>query len=537
MRLPNFNVEIYKTLGESLIMKKHTIAVRGLTGALSVSALALGLSSGAQAASTLVDTTSLTLYSSDGKTSIGSPGSLTLPANSTVIYNPSNGGNNTSGITGMGGAAGPFAPSASVNITYSRHNLGSGNKIGSNHTIAVLASNSSTGDNAVVGTNQICVFCHTPHGFNTVASGPLWNKQVNSSSAYTVYNAGSNNSSTLDADAPVIGSVSLACLSCHDGTQAMDNMINAPGSGGMAQSYDATLTGTSTVGGGNSSGALYSSASGIVTTNAGVSQGYIWGNEVGGFAFMSQGGSGLAGVNGDSPASEGIDLGTDLSNDHPISVQYCGGGIPTNVTGASGASLSGTAISYGGAAAKVADGTCNDRLFNLPTVAIMGGQARFWIDTNIIPDQDAIDAHAANTGGQGANPITRDPDTLEVYVTDGTAAATTNPLSYAGLGSTSAVRAGSCGTGTNGDACGRGFVSYVSNGGQSGIDAGGVSQRIAGWGVRTKQDLTLYTNNPGVVNSPSVECASCHDPHTPNNGTFLRVSNNQSGLCLSCHVK
>ena len=37
-----------------------------------------------------------------------------------------------------------------------------------------------------------------------------------------------------------VGSVSLACLSCHDGAQAMDNLINAPGSGG----YDVTGGGT-----------------------------------------------------------------------------------------------------------------------------------------------------------------------------------------------------------------------------------------------------------------------------------------------------
>ncbi len=35
----------------------------------------------------------------------------------------------------------------------------------------------------------------------------------------------------------------------------------------------------------------------------------------------------------------------------------------------------------------------------------------------------------------------------------------------------------------------------------------------------------------------NVECVSCHDPHAPENGTFLRVNNTNSALCMSCHIK
>ena len=34
-----------------------------------------------------------------------------------------------------------------------------------------------------------------------------------------------------------------------------------------------------------------------------------------------------------------------------------------------------------------------------------------------------------------------------------------------------------------------------------------------------------------------VTCASCHEPHSPNNGSFLMVSNVGSSLCLDCHNK
>jgi predicted CXXCH cytochrome family protein len=513
-------------------MKNNMKLIRGLTGALSVSALTLGFAGVAHAA--LMNPTSGPASGVQGALhydgAIVDPSLLPGSNPSTVVYNSGFGGNGAgisgvgTGATTMGGAAGPFAPASSINITYSRHNLGSSNKIDSNHTFSVLASNNKGQDNAVVGTNQICVFCHTPHGFNTVQSGPMWNKQVSASTAYTVYNAGTNNSDTLDAAAPVIGSVSLACLSCHDGTQAMDNMINAPGSGGMAQIYDASLNASSGVGGNAGISPTASSVQGGANST-GISQGYIWGDSAGGFAFMSQGGSGYASSNGDNPAQEGIDIGTDLSNDHPISVQYCGGGITS--TGASAISTKG----------QIAEGTCNDRLFNLPTVQTLNGQSRFWVDTNVIPDQDAIDAGAASTGGSTANPITRDPETIEAYVTNGTGLASGNILAYSTTNIASAVAAGSCGTGAAGDNCGRGFIPLVKGAFNATTGVTTVaSNNVAGFGVRTKQDIILFTNNAGV-SGPSVECASCHDAHTPNNGTFLRVSNNGSGLCLSCHVK
>lgn len=39
------------------------------------------------------------------------------------------------------------------------------------------------------------------------------------------------------------------------------------------------------------------------------------------------------------------------------------------------------------------------------------------------------------------------------------------------------------------------------------------------------------------LNNGNVECSSCHDPHDTTNPLFLRVSNTDSGLCNSCHIK
>ena len=104
---------------------------------------------------------------------------------------------------------------ASAGIATTKHNLSTG---GINNPVHVTT-----------GTDEICVFCHTPHGSDISAPVPLWNKQL-PTSTYQTY--AQLNSSTIDGQILNVGSVSLACLSCHDGTQAMDNIINAPGSGG-----------------------------------------------------------------------------------------------------------------------------------------------------------------------------------------------------------------------------------------------------------------------------------------------------------------
>ncbi len=71
---------------------------------------------------------------------------------------------------------------------------------------------------------QICVYCHTPHNANTTVGVALWNRQ-SSTATYTMYS-----SPTIDMTiAGTPQGVSLACLSCHDGTLAFDALLNPPG--------------------------------------------------------------------------------------------------------------------------------------------------------------------------------------------------------------------------------------------------------------------------------------------------------------------
>lgn len=127
--------------------------------------------------------------------------------------------------------------------------------------------------------SQVCVFCHTPHG-STVGETPLWNRKVGAG-PYTTYN-----STSLDAIAiqggpiDIPGGSSKLCLSCHDGTLAIGNVnvLNGVGSATNPGSVAIAMAGTG--------------AGGVMPDGAGASTGFT------------------------------RHLGTDLTNDHPISLNY-----------------------------------------------------------------------------------------------------------------------------------------------------------------------------------------------------------------------
>jgi predicted CXXCH cytochrome family protein len=114
--------------------------------------------------------------------------------------------------------------------------------VGSRHDL------STTGGIANRSTNesQVCVFCHTPHQGST-STRPLWNKTL---SAVTTY--GTYSSTTLNATPTDIGGstgISNLCMSCHDGTVAVNNLSNP------------STTGTPTMGTGTELNAQFQIAS------------------------------------------------------------------------------------------------------------------------------------------------------------------------------------------------------------------------------------------------------------------------------------
>lgn len=68
-------------------------------------------------------------------------------------------------------------------------------------------------------TTEICIVCHTPHNANTtVLNAPLWNHSLSNVASYTLYSSATMNATVGQPD----GSSKL-CLSCHDGTVALEN--------------------------------------------------------------------------------------------------------------------------------------------------------------------------------------------------------------------------------------------------------------------------------------------------------------------------
>ncbi len=187
-----------------------------------------------------------------------------------------------------------------------------------------LSSTTVTNNRTTGAGGEICVFCHTPHGADVSTAGaPLWNKRfTTTATAFTPYVATTTLDGAFATDGTGTGGflsgASLACLSCHDGTQAIDNLLNAPGSGGM----DST--------GGNSDG-----------------RAFVWntGNN--------------SNLNANGYLVSNANLGKDLSNDHPIGIRYCGGGPVVSAPGTA----------------------CADPDFISPTNGLIGTQTQFWVNT------------------------------------------------------------------------------------------------------------------------------------------------------------
>ncbi len=138
------------------------------------------------------------------------------------------------------------------NVANTKHNLST--SAGPSRTYYLTAG--TNGD-------QVCVFCHTPHSGDQT-KGPLWNRNY-TNGAFNMYSSTTINM-TMETQ-PV--TVSLACLSCHDGTTGFDALLNFPGSG---------------------------------STNPGD---WTWNNS-----------------KNRIQSSSTSYMGTDLSNDHPISITY-----------------------------------------------------------------------------------------------------------------------------------------------------------------------------------------------------------------------
>lgn len=70
--------------------------------------------------------------------------------------------------------------------------------------------------------NKMCAVCHATHQASTVPGAPLWSHESTAVAGYTLYS-----SATFDSHGGTTitdpGASSKLCLSCHDGTVALEN--------------------------------------------------------------------------------------------------------------------------------------------------------------------------------------------------------------------------------------------------------------------------------------------------------------------------
>lgn len=84
--------------------------------------------------------------------------------------------------------------------------------VGTRHDLSSVATHNGLRSDS----NQICIFCHTPH--NAVVNKLLWNRQIPTTtySFFTSTNLGTAMATVLKGSALNSNSSSVLCLSCHD---------------------------------------------------------------------------------------------------------------------------------------------------------------------------------------------------------------------------------------------------------------------------------------------------------------------------------
>jgi len=154
---------------------------------------------------------------------------------------------------------------------------------------AITGSGHDLSSEAWNTTGEICIVCHTPHNAVAVTGAPLWNHST-STATYTMYSSSSMHGTV--ASSPTANSSKL-CMSCHDGTVALDAF------GGASGNAANKMTGSR-------------------------------------------------------------NLGSDLSNDHPISVTWAGTAAGLNDSSTTVTSLSGTINQTMLKSGKVECASCHD---------------------------------------------------------------------------------------------------------------------------------------------------------------------------------
>ena len=158
---------------------------------------------------------------------------------------------------------------------------------------------------------EVCVYCHTPHGANRTVTAPLWNRTMRNNT-YQTYDLLGTASRTQPVTTPGINS--LTCLSCHDGTTAVDSIINMPGAGRFNQNQE-TVENTDFL-----NNEWNNRRGPDATVHARLAPGECLACHAAGVGIIGAGATDFT----------AFVIGTDLRNDHPVGIRYPDAGAGTD---------------------------------------------------------------------------------------------------------------------------------------------------------------------------------------------------------------
>jgi predicted CXXCH cytochrome family protein len=287
---------------------------------------------------------------------------------------------------------------------------------------------------------QICIFCHTPH--NSSPAAPLWNRADPGGNAYTPYT-----SSTTKSLPGQPNGASLLCLSCHDGTIALGNVLS--------RTVPITMAGTS---------------------------------------FM--------------PPSSPSYIGTDLSDDHPVSIAYNDALVAARGELASPASL------VGGRVKLDVNGylqctSCHDPHANpYGKFLVMANQAGALCIACHVKSDWAQASHATSAATWNGSPPTPWPHTSGTTVAANACENCHRP--HTAGGPSFLLNYGVNSGGTEEDNC------YTCHNGNV------ATKNVQGEFVKYSHhpvEMSSGTHDPtesAIVQDRHVECVDCHNPHASN---------------------
>ena len=186
-----------------------------------------------------------------------------------------------------------------TDVRYTVHNLSNTDNI----NLGITRDGRNFAASSSGQADQVCIFCHTPH--NASPAIPLWNKvyAAGVESTYRLYTSSATLTAAAKGASITANSVSLLCLSCHDGKTAINVLHNSSYRDSTDVNGDAVLN-----------------IDGTLTGPGAFALGDMWSGSFTNFQPANLGA--VRSADGSIPSLAAATSGINLTDDHPIGFLY-----------------------------------------------------------------------------------------------------------------------------------------------------------------------------------------------------------------------